>query len=78
MSKRLDLLVSHMQHVKSIANNYNYFKIDLVYPTSHLNGFEYLFEATGLSGDEYVPILKTVCYSLLSTLISTQKLFQVK
>lgn len=51
-----------------------YSKIDLIYPTSHLNGFEDLFEATGLSGNEYVPILKTVWYSLLSTLISTQQL----
>jgi hypothetical protein len=49
-------------------------KMDLKYPTSHLSRFDDLFDATGLSGDEYIPIIKTVWYSLLSTLISKRKL----
>ena len=49
-------------------------KIDLHIQTNHLNGFDDFFDATGLSGDEYIPIIKTVWYSLLSTLISKKRL----
>lgn len=48
--------------------------VQLVYPTSHLKCFNDLFEATGLIGDEYGPILKPVWYCLLSTLIAQTQL----
>jgi hypothetical protein len=49
-------------------------KLDLVYLTDHLKGFDDLFNATGLIGDEYKPILKSVWYCLHSTLIAKNQL----
>lgn len=51
-------------------------KVQLAYPTGHLKCFNDLFEATGLIGDEYKPILKSVWYCLLSTLIAQKQLEQ--
>lgn len=41
---------------------------------SHLKFFDELIDATGLLGDEYTPIIKSVWYSLLSTKIATKSL----
>lgn len=39
------------------------------YPTSHLKFFKELAQATGLRGNEYIPIFKALWYNLLSVLI---------
>lgn len=49
-------------------------KLQLLYPTSHLKCFDELVSVTRLIGDEYKPILKTVWYGLLSTVIATNEL----
>lgn len=49
-------------------------KFQLIYPTSHLKYFNDLFKATGLIGDEYKQILKSVWYNLVSMKIATKQL----
>lgn len=49
-------------------------KIELEYPTKHLQGYENLSLATGVIGKEYRVIKKSVWYSILSTKISESEL----
>ena len=49
-------------------------KLDLKYPTKHLNGFNELRTATRLHGNEYILIIKALWYGILSCLSSKIKL----
>ncbi|MCE7699825.1 MAG: hypothetical protein K8E24_013750, partial [Methanobacterium paludis] len=49
-------------------------KFQPIYPTSHLKCFDDLFKATGLIGDQYKPVLKSVWYCLVSTRIAKTQL----
>ena len=49
-------------------------KFKMKYPTSHLEGFDDLFISTRLIGDEYIPIIKAVYYSLVSVILSKAEL----
>ena len=55
------------------ANNMT-LEIPMQYPTMHLNGFDDLIKSTRLIGDGYIPIMKSVWYNLISTMIATSKL----
>ncbi len=46
----------------------------LKHPTSHLKFFKELAQATGLRGEEYLPIIKALWYNLLSVLIARMSL----
>lgn len=47
---------------------------NIVCPTSHLKCFEELVDATGLIGEEYLPIIKVIWYSLVSMKIAKKSL----
>lgn len=49
-------------------------KFKLEYPTAHLKGFDDLHVSTRLIGDEYIPIIKAVYYSLVSVILSKVEL----
>ncbi|MEN6574133.1 hypothetical protein, partial [Methanobacterium aggregans] len=43
------------------------YKVNLKYPTNHLKGFEELRQASRLYGKEYIPILKSMWYAIISS-----------
>lgn len=58
-----------------VSNDFsNVSRSNIVCPTNHLKCFDELFQATGLIGEEYLPIIKVVWYSLVSSRIATKSL----
>ncbi len=64
----IDKMLGYVEDIENVS------ELELAYPTEHLSGYNELSEATGIIGDEYRIIKKTMWYSILSTKIADKKL----